>query len=254
MDKTERIEGSQRRKVRMLLALMSLLEKIPFVTKIFLKPLANAPFLSRRMKVLVRAYMGATAFEIHDVDLKRGRIGIGGVEEIMAGSKIVELLHTLLAERLGEKEKNRLLYDLGVKLCTWEVTQSLEHGRWVPAALQPLILNARIIDQVQSDPLMARFFQKSMNMVSRLITDEGGWGHLDFDFSGNPMKVTLSHSQEARWLAGAGRPVCHFYAGIVAGYAGTISREELFVEEVECAAAGAPHCVFHVTRTKRPSR
>jgi uncharacterized protein len=244
--------NSQKRfKIQFLLAVMNTLEKHPVLVKLFLKPIANAPILSKRLQVLIRAFMGATAFEIHDVDSKNGRISIGGVEEIMAGSVIIKLLHTVLAEKLGEEEKNRTLYNLGVALCTWEVSQSLTQGRWVPRVLVPLIVNSKIIDEVQQDPLMALFFNKTMNMVSRLITDEGGWGHLDFDFSTLPLKVMLTNSQEARWLQGAQGPVCHFYAGIVAGYASTISGEKLHVEEVACRAAGAPKCVFHVHRAAR---
>jgi uncharacterized protein len=243
------MKAVKRFKIQVLLAIMATLERHPVMVKLLLKPIANAPFLSKRLPVLIRAFMGATAFEIHVADLKNGRIGIGGVEEIMAGAVIIKLLHTTLADKLGEKEKNRTLYDLGVALCTWEVLQSLEHNRWVPRMLVPLIVNSRIIDEVQQDPRMAKFFNKTMNMVSRLITDEGGWGHLDFDFSSLPLKVMLTNSQEAGWLPNADRPVCHFYAGIVAGYASTISGEKLFAEEVACKAMGAPQCVFHVNRT-----
>jgi len=85
-----------------------------------------------------------------------------------------------------------------------------------------------------------------MNMMSRLITDEGGWGHLEFDFSSNPMRVALFNSQEARWLGPSDKPVCHFYAGIVAGYAGTISGRRIKVREVACRAMGADKCVFEL--------
>jgi len=227
---------------------MDFADKHPRLVKTLLRPLANAPLLGERMMVFPRAFMGATAFEIHDVDLQSGRIGIGGVEEIMAGAKIIHLLHTTLAERIGEDEKNRALYDMGKTLCTWEVTQAIEGGRWAPAVLTPLIFNARVLDQVQSDPQMARFFGNVMKMMSKLITDEGGWGHLDFDFSSFPLKVMLTNSQEARWLGPSDRPTCHFYAGIVAGYAGTISGEDLIAEEVACAAMGAPQCVFEIRR------
>ena len=242
------MDAAKQRKIKLLLAVMTAMENLRFFTRIFLRPLANAPFLAKRMKVLVRAYLGATAFDIHDVDLKNGRIAIGGVEEIMAGAKLIHLLHTVLADRLGEEQKNAALYEIGVNLCKWEVSQSMNGGRWVPGTLAPLIMSSTIIDEVQSDPVMARFFNKSMDMVSRLITDEGGWGHLDFDFSTLPMKVILSNSQEAAWLSGSTQPVCHFYAGIVAGYASAISGEDMQAREATCRATGAPHCVFHVTR------
>jgi uncharacterized protein len=232
---------------------MDFADRHPLLVKTFLRPIATAPFLAKRMMVFPRAFMGATAFEIHDVDLDAGRIGIGGVEEIMAGAKIIHLLHTTLGERLGQDEKNRALYEMGEKLCRWEVSQALENGRWAPAQLVPLIFNSQVLDEVQTDPQMADFFGKVMKMMSKLITDEGGWGHLDFDFSAFPLKVMLTHSQEARWLGPADHPTCHFYAGIVAGYAGTISGEDLTAKEVACAAMGAPQCVFEITRKPIPS-
>ena len=227
---------------------MEFLGRHPVFTRTFLRPIANAPFLSKRLLVLPRAFMGATAFEIHDVDMENGRIGIGGVEEIMAGAKIIHLLHTVLVERLGEEEKNKALYEMGMSLCKWEVSQALEHGRWAPSVLVPLIFNSQILDKAQSDPLMGRFFQNVMNMMSRLITDEGGWGHLDFDFSSLPLRVILSNSQEARWLGKSDRPVCHFYAGIVAGYASAITGEPFESREAACQATGAPHCIFELHR------
>ena len=236
----------KRLQIKVLLGMMEFLEAHPLLVRIFLRPLTKIPGLSKKMMVLPRAYMGATAFEIHDVDLKAGRIGIGGVEEIMAGAKIIHLLHTTLTGRMSEEEKQKTLYDMGVTLCTWEVTQALNGGRWAPSFLVPLIANSRILDEVRTDPLMARFFQKTMNMMSRLITDEGGWGHLEFDFSADPMRVSLFNSQEARWLGPSNQPVCHFYAGIVAGFAGTISGRPISVREVECRAMGADRCLFEL--------
>lgn len=241
--------------VRILLHIMELLEQHPLIVKVFLRRLANLPILSRRMKVLMRAYMGATAFEIHDVDLEQGSIGIGGVEEVMFGRKVVHLLHTVLAERLGEDAKNEALYDMGIQLCRWEVTQALESGRWAPRHLEPLIFNAEVLDEVERDPIMALFFEKILNMMSRLITNEGGWGHLEFEVGGSPLLVHLTNSQEARWLGPSDRPVCHFYRGIVAGYASTLSGEEVHVAEVACRATGAPRCDFTIERPQRsPSR
>lgn len=234
--------------ISVLLPVMEFLERNPLLVNTFLKPFANIPLLSQRMPVLLRAFMGATAFEIHDVDLRRGRIGIGGVEEIMAGAKIIELLHTTFGEKLGEEEKQKTLYEFGEKLCRWEFSESLSHNRWVPEVLVPLIMNKTILDDIQNDKKLARFLEVTMNMVSKLITDEGGWGHLDFDFSSLPMRVTLTNSQEAAWFRGSSTPVCHFYAGIVAGYTGQVSGEILKVREVQCAATGADKCVFEVHR------
>lgn len=239
--------------ISLLLPLMEFLEKNSQWLNTLTRPLANLPFIADRMPVLMRAYLGATAFEIHDVDLRKGRIGIGGVEEIMAGSKIIELLHTTLGEKLGEAEKHTALYDFGEKLCRWEFSESLRHNRWVPEVLVPLIMNKTILDDIETDPQLARFMEVTMNMVSKLITDEGGWGHLDFQFSSKPMRVTLTNSQEANWFRGSKEPVCHFYAGIIAGYTGQVSGEKLQVKEISCAATGAEKCTFEVHRIPRSS-
>jgi predicted hydrocarbon binding protein len=145
------------------------------------------------------------------------------VEEIIFGSKIIEQLHKVLESRLSEDEKNQALYELGYNLCRWEVSTALGGGQWAPGLLVPLIANSTIIDDVRSDPLLARFFLKVMGMVSRLITDEGGWGHLEFELQSKPLRVLLSNSQEAAWLGPSEKPVCHLYAGIVAGYTSAIS-------------------------------
>jgi len=241
----------KRTQIWFLATIMDFMAGHPLLARIFFRPVANLPFLSKRLMVLPRAFMGATAFQIHDVDMENGRIGIGGVEEIMTGSKIIHLLHTVLEQRLGREEKNRALYEMGMDLCKWEVGQALEHGKWAPSVLVPLIFNSSVLDEVQSDPLMARFFKSVMDMMSRLITDEGGWGHLEFDLSSTPIKVTLTNSQEARWLGKSDEPVCHFYAGIVAGYATAISGEDFESKEVACKAQGAPDCVFELLRCKK---
>jgi len=239
----------KRIQMKVLLFGMESLEKHPLAVRIFLRPVSRLPFLSKLLMVLPRAFMGSTAFEIHDVDLDRGRIGIGGVEEIMFGSKVVEQMHRVLEARLGEDETREALYELGYNLCRWEVATALDGGKWAPGMLVPLIRNSTIVDDMHTDPLLAGFFIKVMNMVSRLITDEGGWGHLDFEgVRHEPMRVSLSDSQEAAWLGPSERPVCHLYTGIVAGYTSAISGQELRAREVECSAMGAPKCVFEIER------
>ncbi|MDI6830296.1 MAG: 4-vinyl reductase [Actinomycetota bacterium] len=196
--------------------------------------------------VLFKAFLGYGALEMHDVDRERRRIGIGGVEEILFGAKVIEQMHRVLEKRQPEEEKERALCELGYNLRRWEVSTALESGQWAPRVLVPLIANRTILNDVRSDPLLASFFLKVMGQVSRLITDEGGWGHLDFEVSSDPIRVYLTNSQEAAWLGPAEKPVCHLYAGIVAGYASAISGEELRAREVECRAAGAERCVFEI--------
>ena len=238
----------KRTQLKVLLAGMEFLDKHPLMVRFLLLPLSRVPFLSRRLMVLIKAFLGHGALEMHDVDRVRGRIGIGGVEEILFGSKVIEQMHRVLEKRLPEAERKEALYELGYNLCRWEVSTALEGGQWAPAVLVPLIRNSTIIDDVRSDPLLARFFVRVMGAVSRLITDEGGWGHLEFEVESKPLRVILTNSQEAAWLGPSRDPVCHLYAGIVAGYASAISGEELRAREVECRATGAGRCVFEIER------
>ncbi len=235
-------------KLRVALAALDFAERHPRFVRYFLRPLANAPLLSGLLPVLPRAYMGATAFEIHDVDVEKGRISIGGVDEVLFGSEIVEILHHVLGEAAGE-EKERYLYEIGYQAGFKEATYALEKGRWAPKILVPLVTSAGLIDRVRCDNRMARFLDHVENMVARLILNEGGWGRIaEFDYRSRPIRVTLLYSQEAAWLPPSDQPVCHIFAGLVAGHVSAVSGERLEAREVACVAAGAEACVFEIDR------
>ncbi len=235
-------------KVRVLVLLLDLLAKHPLLVKIFLRPVANAPFISGKLSVMFRAFMGSTAFEIHDVDVANGRISIGGVDEMLFGSEFILILHEAFAEIVTEEEKERVLYEIGFKACYYEAEEALKKGRWAPKTLVPIIYNKKIIERVRSDPLMARFFNHIEGMVTRLILNEGGWGHIEFDLASRPMKVRLYNSQEARYLGPAENPVCMFFTGFIAGHASSLIGERVEAREVSCAASGEPYCTFEIDR------
>ena len=235
-------------KVRLLLALLDFLEEHPLFVRVCLRPIANAPYLSKRLKVMIRAFMGSTAFEIHDVDVANGRISIGGVDEMLFGSEFIQILHEAFGNIVSEEEKERILYDIGFKACYYEGEEALNKGRWAPQALVPLIYNSEIMDRIRTDPVMARFFNHIEGMVTRLILNEGGWGHIDFDFSSRPMKVSLYNSQEARYLGPSHKPVCQFFSGFIAGHASSLLGERVEACEVTCQAMGEPCCTFEIDR------
>ena len=234
-------------KLKAVLALMDFSDKHPRLMRYGLRPIANAPGLSSRLPVMVRAYMGATSFDIHDVDVKNGRYGIGGVDEIMFGSELLRVLHEVLG-RMGSDEQKRALYDIGFLTGYYEAKDAIRKGRWAPRVLVPLITSAGLLERVRSDPLMARFLNKVLATESRIIINEGGWGSVEeFDFSTSPLRAVLANSQEAAWMGPSYGPVCHYFAGGAAGHASAITGEFFEGREVECAAAGAPRCVFEMT-------
>ena len=233
--------------IAVLTAVMSFLDRHPALVRA-LRPVANAPLLSRRMKVLTRAYLGATAFEIHDVNLDHGRIGIGGVDEFLWSSKFIQLFHEVLGASMGQEEKNRALYEVGHRGGHWEIAEAIKHGRWAPADLVELIEQGGVIDRVRADPAFARFFTLSMKMALRLIINEGGWGVTTMDLESSPIKVYLEHSKEAAWVGPAEVPVCHLSAGVIAGYTSRLVGERLDAVEVRCKAQGHPRCVSEIDR------
>jgi len=197
---------------------------------------------------MARAFLGATAFEIHDVDLAHGRIGIGGVDEILWSSKFLECYHRILTEMLGSAEaKNRALYRVGKEGGAYEIDEALRQNRWAPRLLVSLVEESASREVMRADPAMHRFFLLSMRMVSRIIISEGGWGVVDeLDVLADPMRVVLLHSNEARWLGPCAQPVCAVCAGVIAGYSSRIFRTDLDAHEVECQATGASRCVFEL--------
>jgi predicted hydrocarbon binding protein len=225
---------------------MSFLDRHPRFAKVFLRPIANAPVLSRRLPVLARAYMGATAFEIHDVDVDKGRIGIGGVDEIMWSSKFLELFHQVLASKMGAREKNDALYEVGRAGGYYEISEAIARGRWAPASLVELVEQGGTLERLRTDPTMARFFELSMGMALRLIINEGGWGVSRMDLHSSPLTVTLANSQEARWVGPADEPTCYISAGVIAGYSSRILGQDLNAKEVRCMSMGHPECVFEL--------
>ena len=48
--------------VKVLLGLMDFLERQPTLVDAFLRPVSRVPFISRRLMVLPKAFMGQTAF------------------------------------------------------------------------------------------------------------------------------------------------------------------------------------------------
>jgi uncharacterized protein len=233
-------------KVKAAVALMDFSDSHRRLVKYVLRPIANAPGLSSRLPVMVRAYMGSSSFDIHDVDVAAGRIGIGGVDEIMFGSELLRVMHRVTA-RMGGEEQRRALYDIGFITGYYEAKDAIRKGRFAPAVFVPLMTSGGLLERVREDTDMARLLNKVVAMESRLIINEGGWGSVEsFDFGATPLTAVLANSQEAAWMGPSDVPVCHYFAGGAAGHVSAITGEWFEGAEVECAAAGARACTFEM--------
>ncbi len=85
------------------------------------------------------------------------------------------------------------------------------------------------------------------------LTSEG-WGTWNIDFSQRKQGlifVDLFDSAVAKSLGNIGKPVCHMYAGLLAGIFTYFSKRDLSSIEIQCYAMGEDFCKFLVGGEKR---
>jgi hypothetical protein len=74
-----------------------------------------------------------------------------------------------------------------------------------------------------------------------------GWGNWDVDMSEQKngfMFVNIFDSAVARTLGEVGKPVCHIYAGLFAGFFSSLVEKQLNCIEIQCYAMGETYCKF----------
>ena len=80
----------------------------------------------------------------------------------------------------------------------------------------------------------------------------GGWGNLSFDLSSLASGFAFAELRDSAIVAAVTaesrptEPVCHYYAGLVAGALSFFERTERHAIEFQCAALGAPACRFAI--------
>lgn len=81
-----------------------------------------------------------------------------------------------------------------------------------------------------------------------------GWGAWNVDLGRirqGYIVVDLYNSAVAQSLEPLGKPVCHLYAGMLAGSLGSLIRRQLSAIEIQCYAMGEDHCRFLLASEKR---
>ena len=74
-----------------------------------------------------------------------------------------------------------------------------------------------------------------------------GWGRWRVDMTDRKqgfMFIDLFDSAVARTLGNVGKPVCHLYAGLFAGFFTEMMRQLVHCIEIQCYSMGEPHCQF----------
>ncbi len=81
-----------------------------------------------------------------------------------------------------------------------------------------------------------------------------GWGNWEIDLSDQKngfMFVNIFDSVVARTLGDVGKPVCHLYAGLFAGFFSEIVKKDLGCVELHCYAMGETYCKFLLGKKER---
>ncbi len=81
-----------------------------------------------------------------------------------------------------------------------------------------------------------------------------GWGNWDVDMSEQKngfMFVNIFDSAVARTLGDVGKPVCHIYAGLLAGFFSRFINKPLNCIEIQCYSMGETYCKFLLGKQNR---
>lgn len=81
-----------------------------------------------------------------------------------------------------------------------------------------------------------------------------GWGNWEVDLSEQKngfMFVNIFDSAVARTLGDVGKPVCHIYAGLLAGFFSNLVKKDLNCIEIQCYAMGETYCKFLLGKQER---
>ncbi|MDJ0588499.1 MAG: 4-vinyl reductase [Pleurocapsa sp. MO_226.B13] len=81
-----------------------------------------------------------------------------------------------------------------------------------------------------------------------------GWGNWDVDMSDQKngfMFINIFDSAVARSLGDVGKPVCHIYAGLFAGFFSDLIKKDLGCIEIQCYAMGKTYCKFLLGKKDR---
>jgi uncharacterized protein len=233
--------------VKILVRLTDFLEDYPWLVQNVLRHIANAPVVRRYLWIVIRGFMGASAFDCHEVDVTNATVSFSGTKETFYPSCIMRIMKDKLVQKVGEERADEVIRKMAHDAMHLELEFGGE-GNMFPKLINSSVGDYSAMEMVRSDPDMQRLVDKGMGLLNRFIHDEGGYGRIEADFSEDPIKVTITNSLQSRLAGHSDRPVCSLSVGTLEGTVGYLLGDTFKAREVECAAMGAPRCVFEVTR------
>lgn len=233
--------------IKLALKMTDFLDRHPWLVRNVLRHVANAPVLRRYLWVGIKGFMGASAFDCHVIDVQNGIVDFGGVKETFYPSCMTTIMRDTLVRMLGEKTAEEVIRRIARESVYMEVKFGVE-GRWFPKQFLSFIGNPAALEEMRSNPDLLRLVAKGLNLTNRYIHDEGGYGRIESDLAADPIRITITNSLSARLAGRSERPVCAASCGMMEGAMGYMMGTDFRAEEIECAATGAPKCVFELRR------
>ncbi|MDI6873560.1 V4R domain-containing protein [Candidatus Solincola sp.] len=237
--------------VKMALKLTDFLDRHPRLVRSLLRPIANAPLLRRYLWVGIRGFMGASAFDCHVIDASNGVVDFGGVKETFYPSCMTTIMRETLVQKVGEEKAEEVIRRIARESVYMEVKFGTE-GRWFPRRFLSFMGDSSALEAIRSDPHLLRLVTKGLHLTNRFIHDEGGYGRIEVDLAADPIRITITNSLSARLAGRSDRPVCAASCGMMEGAISYMLGRNFRAREVQCAAMGAPRCVFELSEESTP--
>ncbi|MEN9218584.1 MAG: V4R domain-containing protein [Gloeomargarita sp. DG_2_bins_126] len=132
-----------------------------------------------------------------------------------------------------------------------------EVGEAAPVVLYQIGQQWGTLDGQAFEQWFTQEFQRPLRQTNLLFLLETwwwpltaqGWGRWEIDMSLQKqgfLLLNIFDSAVARTLGVVGKPVCHLYSGLFAGFLSYLVKQKLECAEIQCYAMGATYCRFVV--------
>jgi uncharacterized protein len=239
--------GISDKKAQSYLDLIQFAERHPHLSKLALNVVSNIQVLNEALPASTRIYMGGRILESYQVDLERGEINFAGVDRQIVGSEFLGIIYGNFDEVIGKEEAQKAMYDMHYQAME-EQLANMDFQSVLPALCAPLFEAPVDLALLDSRPAVARLFKEMESMLLRLLFNESGWGIPTFDPMPIPKRVTVRNAVESEWICPSDEPVCYGLAGYMAAFVSHLAGERYRALEMDCAATGAPGCVFNLEK------
>lgn len=162
-------------------------------------------------------------------DRQKGNIvDWNGDRNVLVSEDFILGLQQGLEEEVGDASAS-LMYTIGME---WGKNDAAVFGQWYEQEYRKTLKQSNVLFLLETWwwPLTSQ-----------------GWGRWEVDMEGRKQGfifISLFDSAIARTLGDVGKPVCHLYAGLFAGFFTALVTRPLNCIEIQCYSMGESYCKF----------